>query len=81
MYRCHAIVDLILPVIGLHYRLPQHVIYKKKIDKNNASPTVEWLFRVANLHIIGPGRSVMLPEVFGHVSLYLHRAQTSEKKQ
>ena len=54
---------------------------KKLLDKNNASPTVEWLFRVANLHIIGPGRSVMLPEVFGHASLYLHRAQTPEKKQ
>ena len=26
-----------------------------------------------------PGRSVMLPAVFGHVSLYLHRAQTPEK--
>ena len=35
---------------------------------------------VANLHIIGPGRSVMLPEIVGHVSLYLHRAQTPEKK-
>ena len=59
-----------------------NMLYKKKLlDKNNASPTVEWLFRVANLHIIGPGRSVMLPEVFGHVSLYLHRAQTPEKKQ
>ena len=34
----------------------------------------------ASLHIIGPGRSVMLPEVVSHVSLYLHRAQTPEKK-
>ena len=42
--------------------------------------TVEWPLRVANLHIIGPGRSVMLPEVVGHVSLYLHRALTPEKK-
>ena len=25
--------------------------------------TVKWLFRVASIHIIGPGRSVMLPEV------------------
>ena len=31
-----------------------------------------------SLHIIGPGRSVMLPEVVGHVSLYPRRAQTPE---
>ena len=42
--------------------------------KNNTSPTVEWLFRVASLHIIGLGRSVMVPEIVGHVSLYLHQA-------
>ena len=50
------------------------------LDKNKDSSTVEWLFRVAILHIIGPGRSVMLPEVVGHVSLYiLSGADTWEK--
>ena len=39
------------------------------------------MFCVASLHIIGPGRSVMPPGVVGHVSLYLHKAQTPEKKQ
>ena len=42
--------------------------------KNKTSPTVEWLFRVARLHIVGPGRSVLVPDVVGHVSLYLHQA-------
>ena len=41
--------------------------------KNKTSPTVEWLFRVARLHIVGPGRSVLVPDVVGHVSLYLHQ--------
>ena len=36
--------------------------------------------RIHSLHIIGSGWSVMLPEVVGHVSLYLHKAQTPEKK-
>ena len=49
--------------------------------KNNTSPTVEWLFRVARLHIVEPGRSVLVPDVVGHVSLYLHQAQTPEEKQ
>ena len=49
--------------------------------KNKTSPTVEWLFRVARLHIIGPGRSVLVPDVVGHVSLNLHQAQTPEEKQ
>ena len=49
--------------------------------KNKTSPTVEWLFRVARLHIVGPGRSVLVPDVVGHVSLYLHQAQTPEEKQ
>ena len=49
--------------------------------KNKTSPTVEWLFRVARLHIVVPGRSVLVPEVVGHVSLYLHQAQTPEEKQ
>ena len=48
--------------------------------KNKTSPTVEWLFRVARLHIVGPGRSVLVPDVVGHVSLYLHQAQTPEEK-
>ena len=48
--------------------------------KNKTSPTVEWLFRVARLHIVGPGRSVLVPDVVGHVSLYLHQAQTLEEK-
>ena len=48
--------------------------------KNKTSPTVEWLFRVARLHIVGPGRSVLVPDVVGHVSLYLHQAQTHEEK-
>ena len=39
------------------------------------------MFRVASIHIIGPGLSIMLPEVVGHVSLYLQRGQTPEKKQ
>ena len=38
-YRCQAIVDLILPVIGLHYHLPKNVIQIKLLDKNKASPT------------------------------------------
>ena len=38
------------------------------------------MFCVTSLHIIGPGLSVMLPEVVGHVSLYLQRAMTPEKK-
>ena len=42
--------------------------------KNKTSPTVEWLFRVARLHIVGPGRSVLVPDVVGHVSLYIHQA-------
>ena len=42
--------------------------------KNKTSPTVEWLFLVARLHIVGPGRSVLVPDVVGHVSLYLHQA-------
>ena len=42
--------------------------------KNKTSPTVEWLFRVARLHIVGPGRSVLVPDGVGHVSLYLHQA-------
>ena len=49
--------------------------------KNKTSPTVEWLFRVARLQIVVPGRSVLVPDVVGHVSLYLHQAQTPEKKQ
>ena len=49
--------------------------------KNKTSPTVEWLFRVARLHIVGPGRSVLVPDVVGRVSLYLHQAQTPEEKQ
>ena len=49
--------------------------------KNKTSPTVEWLFRVASLHIIGPGRSVMLREIVDHVSLFLHQAQIPEEKQ
>ena len=49
--------------------------------KNKTSPTVEWLFRVARLHNVGPGRSVLVPDVVGHVSLYLHQAQTPEEKQ
>ena len=48
---------------------------------NKTSPTVEWLFRVARLDIVGPGRSVLMPDVVGHVSLYLHQAQTPEEKQ
>ena len=48
--------------------------------KNKTSPTVEWLFRVARLHIVGPGRSVLVLDVVGHVSLYLHQAQTPEEK-
>ena len=44
--------------------------------KNKTSPTVEWLFRVARLQIVVPGRSVLVPDVVGHVSLYLHQAQT-----
>ena len=48
--------------------------------KNKTSPTVEWLFRVARLHIVGPGRSELVPDVVGHVSLYLHQAQTPEEK-
>ena len=48
--------------------------------KNKTSPTVEWLFRVARLHIVGPRRSVLVPDVVGHVSLYLHQAQTPEEK-
>ena len=50
------------------------------VDKHKVSLTVKWLTRVANLHIIAPGRSVVLPEVVGRVSLYLHQAQTPEKK-
>ena len=42
--------------------------------KNKTSPTVEWLFRVARLHIVGPGRSVLVPDVVGHVSLYIYQA-------
>ena len=48
--------------------------------KNKTSPTVEWLFRVARLHIVGPCRSVLVPDVVGHVSLYLHQAQTPDEK-
>ena len=42
------------------------------------APTLKRLFRAASLHIIGPGLSVMLLEVVGHMSLYLQ--QTPEKK-
>ena len=50
------------------------------VDKHKVSLTVKWLTRVANLHIIAPGRSIVVPEVVGRVSLYLHQAQTPEKK-
>ena len=48
---------------------------------NKTSPSVEWLFRVARLQIVVPGRSILVPDVVGHVSLYLHQAQTPEEKQ
>ena len=51
------------------------------VDKHKVSVTVKWLTRIAKLHIIAPGRSVVLPEVVGRVSLYLHQAQTPEKKK
>ena len=51
------------------------------VDKHKVSLTVKWLTRVANLHINAPGRSVVLPEIVSRVSLYLHQAQTPEKKQ
>ena len=73
----------ILPVICLHYQLWKHVILHEvaTLNKNKPSPTEEWLFRVASLHIIGHGRSVMLPEVVGRVCfcMYLHQAQKPEK--
>ena len=58
------------PVIGLHFQLHQHVtlhLHKVAVlDKHKVSLTVKWLTRVASLHIIAPGRSVMLPEVAGY---------------
>ena len=36
------------------------------LDKHTVSLTVKWLTRVASLHIIASGRSVMLPEVVGY---------------
>ena len=50
------------------------------VAKHKVSLTVKWLTRVDNPHIIAPGRSVMLPEVVGRVSLYHHQAQTPEKQ-
>ena len=49
--------------------------------KNKTSPTVERLFRVARLQIVVPGRSILVPDVVGHVSQYLHQAQIPEEKQ
>ena len=51
------------------------------VDKHKVSLTVKGLTRVANLHIIEPGRSLVLPEVVGRVSLYLLQAETPDKKQ
>ena len=65
----HTYIDVKLSLIIQVILHEMATLVKKK-----TSPTVEWLFRVASLHIIGLGRSVMVPEVVGHVSLYLHQA-------
>ena len=33
------------------------------LDKHKVSLTIKWLSRVVSLHLIAPGRPVMLPEV------------------
>ena len=33
------------------------------LDKHKVSLTIKWLTRVVSLHLIAPGRPVMLPEV------------------
>ena len=33
------------------------------LDKHKVSVTIKWLTRVVSLHLIAPGRPVMLPEV------------------
>ena len=66
-------LSLILTVNCLHDQLWKHVILHEvaTLNESKTSPTDEWLFRVASVHIIGHGRSVMLPEVVGRVSLYV----------
>ena len=58
---------LILPVIGLHLQLHQHVILHLHkvavLDKHKVSLTIKWLTRVFSLNPIAPRRPVMLPEV------------------
>ena len=59
------------------------IIHKMCVsNQNKASLTVNWLSRVASLHIVGPGRSVMLPYVVvhGQMSLHLRQANTPEEK-
>ena len=53
-------------VIGLHFQLIQHLHKVLVVDKHEVSLTVKWLTRVASLHIVAPGRSVMLPKVAGY---------------
>ena len=63
----HDTRTILRPILRYTY-IHQHVIVHEMVvhDKNKASLTVKWLFRVACLHIIRSGRSVMLHEVFGH---------------
>ena len=53
-------------VIGLHFQLIQHLHKVLVVDKHEVSLTVKWLTRVASLHIVVHGRSVMLPKVAGY---------------
>ena len=54
------------------------------VDKHEVSLTVKWLNRVASLHSVAPGRSVMLPKVAGYgpfVSAHSPVEDTWEKTQ
>ena len=74
---------LILPVIVFHYQLYQVIMQEVPVlDKTRLhSITVKWLSRFANLHNIGPVRSVILPEIVtrGQVCIFARRIDLKNK--
>ena len=73
----YVMIYFIVPVISLPYQLHRHAIIHDValLDINQDIPHSQMVVpRVTSLPNIGPDRSVMLPEVVGYVSQYLHQA-------